>query len=581
MSRFSLSAARAALAAVLCAGIPACGSDGPAGGNGVIAPESGDGQAGMVGTALQPLVVRLMGPGGQPAAGVTVTWSLPGGRGTVAPATGLTDGGGRAQAVVTLDTVAGVYVVEARAPGFTGSPVRFTVTALPGPPASLSRAAGDSQLGITAQAAQPFVVRVADRYGNPVPGVPVDWQVTAGGGSFGTARTTTGATGLASNTLRLGDSSGVQTATAAVAGLPPVPFTVTAYPPPRLLQSVPIPENYGIHDTFVRDGIAFVFAWNTGVIIYDVGNGAAGGTPAAPVRVGGVVTQGGQAHNGWWFWNPNTGERRYLFVGEEGPGTLGASSSGDIHVVDVSDLANPVEVASFHLPNAGTHNFWMDEAAEILYAAYYNGGVVALDVSGTLSGALETQGRLRAQARPGGAGSTYVWGVQLHNGSLYASDMLTGLWQLDPATLATRGGGRNVAERYTSDLWVANGHAYTGTWGNRAAVGNALKVWRLQPGGAPALVDSVITAGIGTVSDVEVSPNGKLLLASSERGPAAGIQFHRLDDPARPRFLTQVSVATGVHTATFGEIGGRLYVFAARNPAGAALLIYDVTGMAD
>ena len=33
---------------------------------------------------------------------------------------------------------------------------------------------------------------------------------------------------------------------------------------------------YGIHDTFVRDGLAFVFAWNTGVIIYDVGNGIRG-----------------------------------------------------------------------------------------------------------------------------------------------------------------------------------------------------------------------------------------------------------------------------------------------------------------
>ena len=61
-------------------------------------------------------------------------------------------------------------------------------------------------------------------------------------------------------------------------------------------------------------------------------------------------------------------------------------SSGDIHVVDVSDLAHPREVAFFHLDGAGTHNFWMDEAQQILYAAYYNGGVVALDVSGTLAG---------------------------------------------------------------------------------------------------------------------------------------------------------------------------------------------------
>jgi hypothetical protein len=96
--------------------------------------------------------------------------------------------------------------------------------------------------------------------------------------------------------------------------------------------------------------------------------------------------------------------------------------------VDVSDLANPREVAFFRLNGAGTHNFWMDEARQILYAAYYNGGVVALDVSGTLSGDLG--GRLLGQVRPGGAGNTFTWGVQLANGSLYAVDMLSGLWQL-------------------------------------------------------------------------------------------------------------------------------------------------------
>jgi hypothetical protein len=201
-----------------------------------------------------------------------------------------------------------------------------------------------------------------------------------------------------------------------------------------LQASVPIPPAYGIHDTYVRDGLAFVFAWNTGVIIYDVGNGIRSGSPASPVEVGRLLTsddgvQGGPAvHNGWWFHNGVTGEKRYLFIGQEGPGAIGSQSSGDIHVVDVSDLAHPVEVAFFHLDGAGTHNFWMDEGRQILYAAYYNGGVVALDVSGTLAGDLSS--RLIARIAPGGAGNTYVWGVQLSGGSLYAIDMLSGLWQL-------------------------------------------------------------------------------------------------------------------------------------------------------
>ena len=199
--------------------------------------------------------------------------------------------------------------------------------------------------------------------------------------------------------------------------------------------SVPIPDDYGIHDTFVRDGLAFVSAWNTGLIIYDVGDGRSGGSPASPEEVSRIVTSaagipGGPAvHNAWWFHNPVTSERRYVFVGQEGPGIVGSSSAGDIHVVDVSSLANPVEVASLHLPGAGVHNFWMDEPRQILYAAYYNGGVVALDVSGTLTGSLAD--RVMAQTRPAGI-ATYVWGVMLHQGSLYGSDMQSGLWQLTP-----------------------------------------------------------------------------------------------------------------------------------------------------
>ncbi|HWB39833.1 MAG TPA: hypothetical protein VG500_01160 [Gemmatimonadales bacterium] len=202
--------------------------------------------------------------------------------------------------------------------------------------------------------------------------------------------------------------------------------------------SVPIPPTYGIHDTYVREGLAFVFAWNAGVIIYDVGHGIRGGTPESPVEVSRLVTSDGgvagspAVHNGWWFHNPATEEARYLFIGQEGPGQIGLSSSGDIHVVDVADLANPREVATFRLPEAGAHNFWMDEPAGILYAAYYTGGVVALDVSGTLSGDLSD--RLIGHVRPDEDGTTYTWGVMLADGRLYASDMLSGLWQIAVAS---------------------------------------------------------------------------------------------------------------------------------------------------
>lgn len=344
-----------------------------------------------------------------------------------------------------------------------------------------------------------------------------------------------------------------------------------------LAAEVAVPQNYGLHDTFVRDGIAFLCAWNTGVRIYDVGNGAWGGSPTAPRHISTIVTAdaglgGARAHNAWWFHNPS-GDKTYLFVGQEGPAKIGSTSSGDIHVVDVSDLENPVEVASYHLDGAGTHNFWMDESAQVLFAAYYNGGVVALDVSGTLAGDLAAREIDRIE--PGGAGDTFVWGVMQAAGSVYAADMLSGFWQLsfDGAAFAVAGGGFNVPEHIVSDLWVHGDYAYTGTWGGS----NIVNIWHLSATGAPTLVDSLVVPNVLTISDVQVSDDGTQLVISTEGGSNAGVHVYGLANPDRPAPLGRYLVTQGVHTATVAEIGGRRYVFAARNPGDPALLILDIT----
>ena len=130
---------------------------------------------------------------------------------------------------------------------------------------------------------------------------------------------------------------------------------------PQQVFTAPMGSPY-VHDVFVRDGILITALWNDGIKIWDIGGGNSGGSVANPVPLGSVVTQGGQAHNVWWFHNPANGEKRFAFVGEEAPGAIGASSFGDIHVVDVSNFAAPREVAFFHLDGAGTHNFSMDES---------------------------------------------------------------------------------------------------------------------------------------------------------------------------------------------------------------------------
>lgn len=196
-----------------------------------------------------------------------------------------------------------------------------------------------------------------------------------------------------------------------------------------------------VHDVFVRDGVLFTALWDEGLELFDIGGAAKGGSPASPVSLGKVRTVGGEVHNVWWY-HDSSGAKKYAFVGQEGPGSLGASSAGDIHVVDVSIFSNPREVAFFSLPNAGTHNFSVDESKGILYAAYYNAGVQALDVTGDLSACATAQrspdgrcdlakmGRLKATGLLSAGIPLSVWGVQFLNGFVYASDMLNGLWKL-------------------------------------------------------------------------------------------------------------------------------------------------------
>lgn len=199
-----------------------------------------------------------------------------------------------------------------------------------------------------------------------------------------------------------------------------------------------------IHDVFVRDGFLFTALWDAGLTLWDVGGAARGGTPANPVQVGNVQTVGGQVHNVWWFHDPVTRSKRYAFVGEEGPGSIGGFSSGDIHVVDVSNPVRPREVAFYRVDGAGTHNFWVDEPNGVLYAAFYNGGVHAVDVRGDLS-RCESPARVgeRCDLQLAGRRITvsqfdrgvYIWGVQKSGSAVYASDMLSGLWKLDASSL--------------------------------------------------------------------------------------------------------------------------------------------------
>ena len=119
-------------------------------------------------------------------------------------------------------------------------------------------------------------------------------------------------------------------------------------------------------------------------------------------------------------------------------------------MVDITDPTQPKEVAFYHVDGAGTHNFSVDEANGVLYAAYYNGGVRAIDVRGDLGTCTAAQQdvntalnltrcNLRLMGRELAVGlldvnrPVYVWGVQYVGGNVYASDMVNGIWKLAAA----------------------------------------------------------------------------------------------------------------------------------------------------
>jgi hypothetical protein len=203
-----------------------------------------------------------------------------------------------------------------------------------------------------------------------------------------------------------------------------------------------------LHDIDVQDGLAYLSYWNDGLVILDVGNGVKGGSPESPQLVSqfkydlnslyrDVEAVGGPGfirgtHTAW-----RAG--RYVFAGDEvfsakpvGGGVIGLGRAyGRLHVIDVSDLANPREVAWYEPKDGGVHNVWV--AGDTLYLGDYQGGLRVLDVSGEMRGDLLNQGREIAHVNTGDkngfvANSANAWGAIYRNGYIYVPDINSGLW---------------------------------------------------------------------------------------------------------------------------------------------------------
>jgi hypothetical protein len=192
---------------------------------------------------------------------------------------------------------------------------------------------------------------------------------------------------------------------------------------------------HAIHDVWVEDGIAYSSNWSDGVVLVDVGNGIAGGTPERPVRFASYRGPGAQTHAAFPFRSASTG-RFYVVLGDEifpsGMDPEGPTRpAGYMHIVDFTDFENPVEVARYEVPEAGSHNLWIED--DVMYAAFYNGGLRVVDLSGDLMGDLYKQGREIASffsydAEGYVGNEPMVWGAQPYKGLIYFSDFNSGLW---------------------------------------------------------------------------------------------------------------------------------------------------------
>ena len=187
-----------------------------------------------------------------------------------------------------------------------------------------------------------------------------------------------------------------------------------------------------------------------GLIIVDVGNGMKGGSPEHPQ----FVSQYKYDLNATYarveqLWGPgfvrgtHTVWRagRYAFVGDEVyaarpyKGLSGGNdlTFGRLHVIDLSDIEHPAEVAWYEPTDGGVHNVWV--VGDTLYLGNYQGGARVLDISGELKGDLLRQGRemswiLTADSTGFRPHTPFAWGAVVREGNIFVPDINSGLWVL-------------------------------------------------------------------------------------------------------------------------------------------------------
>ncbi len=191
---------------------------------------AGNNQTVPAGTLVAaPPAVRVADASGNPVAGISVTFAVTAGGGTLANPVRTTGADGiAAVGGWTLGTVVGLNTLSATIAG-VAPPLNFSATGVVGPAATLTVVEGDGQSATigTPVAVSPGV-KITDAFGNSVAGLAVTFAVATGGGSLTTASPVSDASGVARvGSWQLGLVPGGNTVTASRAGVAAVTFSAT------------------------------------------------------------------------------------------------------------------------------------------------------------------------------------------------------------------------------------------------------------------------------------------------------------------------------------------------------------------
>lgn len=244
-----------------------------------IGPASGTPQGATIDTAFAaPLVVQVLDIDGDPVAGATVTFTVPGSgpSAVLTTVTVTTDANGLAQVSATANGAAGSYVVSASVAD-VATPASFDLTNLAGAAGAVASASGTPQSATVNSAfGTPLGVIVTDAGSNPVAGITVAFTAPSSGASVAFpngATATTDASGHAQVTANANTVAGSYAVGAHVNGTSAsASFALTNTAGPAVLASP-------VSGTPQSAQVSTAFATPLGVLITDAyGNPSKGVT---------------------------------------------------------------------------------------------------------------------------------------------------------------------------------------------------------------------------------------------------------------------------------------------------------------